>query len=497
MINTIATTNLSSVPPGSFASPEGKGFDPYSDLFAALFTFPAPVQPEPLIVDKPTIVGSDETADLGAAGAASDLQTVPLLAEPAKPAKDNSAGILGLFPKVTEPLAQSERIALPADTKLPLDKKPPIEYLGPPVKQSPPRDPKLAAISREEDLRINFGDVCGLPVFRSDTAAVSAVGVPDPTLVPIIGEQLRMVKDEQLSEIEPLELPLVPPPIDSKMEQEVILEITSLDLSTLEVVSVDGTASNEVRTPTSSPLELNEKLPTVFPEAQPKQPDKVSLLETFATNVLVDNKTPASPTGRSAMNGPFDTDSIFLEPVKPIEEATAGEQPTEFSFGTPLDGNKGLEQFDKPITSEFKLKRIILDQVGAAFTDLALGKKETGEKRTLKIRLSPAELGTVEITLAKNANGMIDAHFQTDNPKTQHVLQESLAQLRESLERSGMQVGSLNTSCTSFSSGGRDGSDSRRHEFTNSDDQTGKRPTFDTVQKSEDDKQSRLVNLRA
>ena len=140
---------------------------------------------------------------------------------------------------------------------------------------------------------------------------------------------------------------------------------------------------------------------------------------------------------------------------------------------------------------------MVLDQVEPRLLDLSAIAAAPGEKRVLKMRLNPADLGTVEITIIKNAGGKINAHFQTDSPQAQQVLSDSLAGLRDSLERSGMQVGELDISCSSFSSAGNQGRGEGPREFGAAEHKSAETINFDGNSKTEDDQKNRLVNLRA
>jgi flagellar hook-length control protein FliK len=71
----------------------------------------------------------------------------------------------------------------------------------------------------------------------------------------------------------------------------------------------------------------------------------------------------------------------------------------------------------------------------------------------MKMRLHPAELGTVEIRLERNDAGVLDAHFKTGNDAARDLLAKSLDQLRESLQNAGWQIGRMEISSSPFSAG--------------------------------------------
>ncbi len=140
----------------------------------------------------------------------------------------------------------------------------------------------------------------------------------------------------------------------------------------------------------------------------------------------------------------------------------------------------------------------VFEQVEPRIFEVAATMQSGEEKRFLKMKLNPAELGAVEITLEKNAAGEINAHFQTESETTRQVLSESLAQLRSSLENSGWQVGNLEISCDSSSSNGGERRENKSQQFgTAAENQFVGTASFDGNSNTNDDLQSRLVNLRA
>ncbi|MFT3743004.1 MAG: flagellar hook-length control protein FliK [Pyrinomonadaceae bacterium] len=230
-----------------------------------------------------------------------------------------------------------------------------------------------------------------------------------------------------------------------------------------------------------------------------KKIENATLLETFTNNVVADNSVALGAKNKATVRNLWEGAETFVELKDQAEERPQAELATEFSFDSALNGGSALGKTEKPIGAEVKARRMILDQVGSSLTDLALQHKEGAGERVLKIKLKPAELGTVEITLSKNADGVIDAHFKTDNPHTQHMLSETLAQLRDSLENSGMKVGNLETSCSnSFSGGNAAGGERERQTFSTPREQLFEQPQFSASTKSNDEsKLDRLLNLRA
>lgn len=144
----------------------------------------------------------------------------------------------------------------------------------------------------------------------------------------------------------------------------------------------------------------------------------------------------------------------------------------------------------------------LLEQIQPAVIQLAAAAMNEG-KQVLKMRLHPAELGTVEIRLERNDAGVLEAHFKTDNETARHFLTQGLDGLRNSLQNAGWQVGRVEISSSPFSPGDSSSQrDAGRHNETSSTgsgDSNAK--SFEPDSTRSDDTAGnaadRLVNLRA
>ncbi len=141
----------------------------------------------------------------------------------------------------------------------------------------------------------------------------------------------------------------------------------------------------------------------------------------------------------------------------------------------------------------------LFEQIKPVVIQLAAATANEG-KQILRMRLHPAELGTVEIRLERNDAGVLEAHFKTDTEGAKHFLTQGLDALRHSLQNAGWQVGRVEISTGAFSSG--DGSAQKnagRHNETSSTGSGAK--SFGPDNTRSDDPEStsadRLVNLRA
>ena len=157
-------------------------------------------------------------------------------------------------------------------------------------------------------------------------------------------------------------------------------------------------------------------------------------------------------------------------------------------------GNKELKMDAGALT--LQNAKEILDQVKPGLLELAALTAKKNEKQAMKMRLHPAELGAVEISLERNSSGALSAHFRTESEGARQVLTNNLDQLRDSLQKSGWQVGQLDVSSNPSSST----ADQNREHRSRQNDVTGDH-TFDhrseKPEELEQDSSSRLLNLRA
>ncbi|MEQ1604130.1 MAG: flagellar hook-length control protein FliK [Pyrinomonadaceae bacterium] len=501
MINLISTTAGDPYPKSGFPANDSSGFDPYTDLFAALFSFPGAVPPaQPVKAELQSEKGA-ETTDLFLSQEGPKTALLPT----AKPFSDSDcvADILGLFPGRGDSKAKVTKVNPGVDPIDPTGIEKPVRYLGPPIDANPGKVLETPSVGPNDRLPVVPEDVCGMPV---DGKTPPLTGrMPKETIIQHVEGKVDRPKDEHDHpiEFEILEIPADLTPQVTKSDNDTILEVppsaTSSEPVQTDELMMTAAAAGTIGTPKPLPV---EPLPKIWTSSsrEPKVDKKsdTSLLETFTNNVIADS-APADTVRSSATNKSlWEGAETFAELSKPLEEKPQGELATEFSFDSSLSGGSVVGRTENSYLSDVKAKRMILDQVGSNLTDLAQLQKDGGDNRVLKIRLKPAELGTVEITLSKNANGVIDAHFRTDNPHTQHLLSETLAQLRDSLESSGMKVGHLETSCSTSFSGSHDGGGKERQTFVTPDDRQLTTPQFNGIIKGSDDsKQNRLVNLRA
>jgi flagellar hook-length control protein FliK len=143
--------------------------------------------------------------------------------------------------------------------------------------------------------------------------------------------------------------------------------------------------------------------------------------------------------------------------------------------------------------------QVVVKQIEPKIIEMAEFLKSNEEKQLIKLRLKPTELGEVEIRIERDSVGNIRAHFHTTSETTRHILSESLGQLRDSLQNSGLKVESLEVSSNPQPSAGNEKGDQQSRHGERFE-RVGNDATFSNIEnedESQEDPAQRLVNLRA
>lgn len=143
------------------------------------------------------------------------------------------------------------------------------------------------------------------------------------------------------------------------------------------------------------------------------------------------------------------------------------------------------------------LNRPVFEQVEPRILEFAAAVRLGSNKKTIKLRLNPQDLGSVEVTLEKSSTGRIDAYIRTETAEARYILGENLIQLRHSLEQAGWNVGELEISHNSLSSNNDGRREADSHELGRSDTHPVETVNFDGSSKTEGENEDRLLNLRA
>lgn len=243
--------------------------------------------------------------------------------------------------------------------------------------------------------------------------------------------------------------------------------------------------------PTTAPVDVPEKpifvladraraniTPKIVPEKNRVKPGD-AMAET--TPITRESMVPVAAVSKPAAEGslapqaPLTIVTERSESVEPVR----GENGERASLDQGVDGvstnivdtilGKFSDAFDTTVedaTAHAKADlqpEKLIDQIVPGMVEIAV--PEGGDRRLLKMRLHPAELGSVEIELEKDAGGTLTARIHTESAAARHILVEGLDQLRDSLQNSGWTVGDLQVG---IGSGSTNSGESGEREFRQS-----------------------------
>jgi hypothetical protein len=141
---------------------------------------------------------------------------------------------------------------------------------------------------------------------------------------------------------------------------------------------------------------------------------------------------------------------------------------------TPVQVNVGSLNFASTLKTQSSetVAETVTPQVANQIADLA-SVTQPRQQRSVRLRLRPEELGQVDIQLTRDSAGKVSAQVVVEREAARAALTQSLPQLREALERAGLNVDHLNVSsdASSFAGTQRDNQESSDHShrpsFTN------------------------------
>jgi|GEM_PF-2255702 len=125
------------------------------------------------------------------------------------------------------------------------------------------------------------------------------------------------------------------------------------------------------------------------------------------------------------------TGSVSQENVSSIERDQSLSQPTAASQSAPTTGTQAAT----PVGSPVDVKQV--EHLVERITGAVRQSQSTGQQ--LKIRLSPPELGTLQIEVSLK-NGEYTAKLEVQNNRVQKVINDNLAQLKDSLAKTGISI---------------------------------------------------------
>ncbi len=152
----------------------------------------------------------------------------------------------------------------------------------------------------------------------------------------------------------------------------------------------------------------------------------------------------------------FEAETVEMKISKSGKKAEIAENDFSFNFDKFLtSAAKQSKTIENAPKTPFENHRIF-EQVEPQVLQIISSMNIENEKKSMKMRLHPAELGAIEIKLEKNAEGKIVAHFQTETEATRQNLAQNIEHLRDSLQNAGWQVEQLDVTCQQFSPNGGD-----------------------------------------
>jgi hypothetical protein len=143
------------------------------------------------------------------------------------------------------------------------------------------------------------------------------------------------------------------------------------------------------------------------------------------------------------------------------------------------------------------VQETVAPQVANQLAELAAN-TQPRQQRSVRLRLRPEELGQVDIQLSRDSAGKVSAQVVVERDSARAALSQSLPQLRETLERAGLQVDRLNVSSdsSSFAGNARDNRQTA-HESNRSSYLTGSSANTSETQSKERVRDHKLISLSA
>lgn len=239
------------------------------------------------------------------------------------------------------------------------------------------------------------------------------------------------------------------------------------------------------------PLEQGKRIETLKESDLPAQTTLHRVIEPITSDdskkiFVIDKDVKIEKQPKISKQLEFETKKQFFPIVQAVEAAETAKPKASANFQTVL------ENFTESKESHLPLKKIKLESGSTAFYEkhtnqenfanelpvtesqpitfeqfvenvpeqiiepMIVLAKETGKPdatRTVKIKLNPEELGTVEINLEGTSSGKLHAEIVTETKTTEAVLNQNINELQKSLEHSGWQIETLTISCNDTNSG--------------------------------------------
>ena len=182
-------------------------------------------------------------------------------------------------------------------------------------------------------------------------------------------------------------------------------------------------------------LAVGERNPDALLQAKPVAGQQIPALADDAVplNLLEETLTVDVPAG-------LDLAALADHDGAPVSESGAprpGAAPATAAHSPQTAADSARAAFQE----RAEQTQVLADRMGQALANRLIGQIERGQWK-LQMRMQPAALGRVEISLDMHAGGL-DAVFRTDNALTQDLLGQGAQRLRDALTQSGTTVASV------------------------------------------------------
>jgi flagellar hook-length control protein FliK len=423
-------------------------------------------------------------------------------------------------------------------------------WCAPTTPQAP--TPEVLAEPETAKAAPTFGTEC--PGAQPDVAPASVnplpngdILIPQPILTyddkPAGGESLTVEQGGRKIALPDISLP-VPKGKDAEDKKDVAAEPIAIDqvvptpqTQTPVVPPTKGFARPPLTGTVVDPLEPKVNTPIRRPPTFSEPPavstssngNEVTMLEAPRVEVSVSN--PTAPAGDSTSPAPPAPDQVTAEAIKReanlaasyLAQSTRDSRESTFEAlkaqvsgngpdarSNDADGETSAK--DSPTTMNLTpvnfasalnkhsvetVKELVTPQVANQLVDLAAA-TQPRQQRTVRLRLRPEELGQVDVQLSRDSAGKVSAQVVVERDSARSALTQSLPQLREALERAGLQVDRLTVSsdASSFAGSSRDNRQSTNDSPRSSSGHESSASTSET-QSKERVRDQKLLSLSA
>lgn len=250
-----------------------------------------------------------------------------------------------------------------------------------------------------------------------------------------------------------------------------VVTATIKPMATTEKTTDAGAASNLSRfwlTSDANPKPANGKTIATSVETEPSAIGQTT--KPAEARISGDAVLPARPALFEKLTAEIKaaTEPTLVKPAAEALEEVGARESGAFEEGTqPLKFERFMANAANDVVkttsarTEPAAAAQVADQVNPHLLELAAMASRKQDKQTMKLRLHPAELGSVEIRLERTEAGAVNAFFTTETDGARQALTQNMDQLRDSLRQSGWQVGQMDVASGGTSDAGRQQNESQ------------------------------------